>query len=141
MKTNRLLSLIIVLFISCAQNKRMDIKDFPYKSNDITSFTMISFDERNHDFGDVNDDTLLVAKYDFKNIGDDTLFIFHILPDCNCTSYEINNDTVLVGETGFIKLRMQTKGKFGMTNSNTRIEVNTKDRFYHLNMTANILQK
>jgi len=134
------LSLSLILSGSCIKKKRLDIEYFPYTSSNIENLTQITFQEQEHDFGEVLSDTVLRVKYNFKNIGDDTLFILHILPDCNCTDYSISDDTLLVGENGYIELTMNTNGKSGETNSQTRIEVNTKDRFYHLFMTANILK-
>lgn len=128
----------LILLTNCSDTERVEINDFPYSSNIIHKFTKISFDKQIVDFGDVKDDTVLTAKYSFKNTGSDTLFVSYILPDCNCTDFSIEGDTLESGKSGFISLKMNTSGKSGRISSNTRLEMNTKDRFYHLTMIANI---
>ena len=73
----------------------------------------MKFINKRFDFGDVSDDTLLIADFSFVNISNNDLIIDYVNPDCTCTGFFLSNDTVCPGDTAFIQLQLNTEGKHG----------------------------
>lgn len=101
----------------------------------------LEFRNKIFDFGKVNQDTLLSAKYYFSNISDDSLIIYYVNPDCICTEYSISNDTIMPGDSAFIKLTLNTSNKSGEQKIYSTVCANTKTRMYCLILKANVSEK
>ncbi|MFV0507592.1 MAG: DUF1573 domain-containing protein [Bacteroidales bacterium] len=95
--------------------------------------------KRVYDFGIINSsDTTLVAKYYFKNIGNENLIIKDVNPDCTCTNHSLSNSIVSPGDSAFIELEFNTKGKFGMQKIFTTIKANTEAKMHALILKVDI---
>jgi len=83
---------------------------------------MIVFPEMVHDFGIVNEGTVLSHSFPFTNIGADSLK-FSVRSSCTCTSAELPRQIIPPGGNGIISLEFDTQGKHGP--SAQRLDVRT----------------
>ena len=75
--------------------------------------TTISFDNLQHDFGDVYEDDSAVHFFTFKNTGTVPLVISEMKSTCSCTATDWPKEAVLPGKTGKIRVSFSTKDKNG----------------------------
>ena len=74
----------------------------------------IVFDKSQYDFGKVNEgDGTIGYEFTFKNTGTIPLIIQDVKTGCDCTSSEWSKQPVRPGETGFIKVSYDVKGRPG----------------------------
>ena len=138
----RLLLLFLMLFFISACNKKGQITD---NSQSIEmgqiskeGLSEMKFINKRFDFGDVSNDTLLIADFNFVNIGNNDLIIKYVNPDCTCTGFFLSNDTICPGDTAIIQLQLNTEDKHGFVKIYSTVRANTLTRFYKLTLTANV---
>ena len=74
----------------------------------------ITFDKIQHDFGKVNEgDGATSYDFTFKNTGSAPLIIQNVSTTCGCTTPEWTKQPIRPGETGFIKVSYDVKGRPG----------------------------
>ena len=103
--------------------------------------TELFFENQVIDFGEIDQDTTLVASFVFKNCGSNQLTIKDVRPDCTCTGYEITDSIIEINKTGTIRLVFNTIGKVGKQVIMATIEANTYDKFYLLKLKCDIRAK
>jgi len=94
----------------------------------------IKFDKYIHDFGDVPQSVIVVAKFTFRNTGNSVLVIERIRTSCGCTSTMLSKKELNPGESGILEISFDTEGYSGSitraitvyTNSPARKEVKLK---------------
>ena len=80
----------------------------------ISAQPKIVFDKLQHDFGKVNEsDGAATYDFAFKNTGSAPLIIQNVKPSCDCTTPEWTKQPVHPGQTGFIKVSYDVKGRPG----------------------------
>lgn len=131
-----------MLFFISACNKKGQITD---NSQSIEmgqiskeGLSEMKFINKRFDFGDVSNDTLLIADFNFVNIGNNDLIIKYVNPDCTCTGFFLSNDTICPGDTAIIQLQLNTEDKHGFVKIYSTVRANTLTRFYKLTLTANV---
>lgn len=72
-----------------------------------------SFLNKNHDFTDTVEGTILTHDYSFTNTGTAPLVITGYNVACSCTSIVFPEKPIMPGQKGEISLRFDTKGKTG----------------------------
>ncbi|HRW62313.1 MAG TPA: DUF1573 domain-containing protein [Bacteroidales bacterium] len=131
-----------LLFICCTERKN-EATSGQKEDNLIAQFSDpisdLKFDNKYKNFGKVNPDTLLTARFEFINIGDNPLIIYGVNPDCSCTDYYVSEDTIYSGEEAFIDLILNTKGKYGKQHIYAVVKANTDAKLYKLTLEAEIL--
>lgn len=86
----------------------------------------ILFTETSHDFGKVEQGTLLEYSFFFTNEGNNSLVIEKVQPSCGCTGTSTDGKNEYgEGETGEIKVTFNTQGRSG--NYSKTVSVNTND--------------
>lgn len=122
-----LLALLFFLFYSCnSKHKQYNITD---RSND-TIMSNISFSKKIFDFGTVSNDTTLEAIFYIKNIGIENLIIKEVSPECSCTGYKLDNETVVAGDSTKLIVNFNTKDKgWGLQTKVIVIKSNTKKEY------------
>jgi len=70
----------------------------------------IRFNKTTHDFGDVVDGTFPTTYFTFKNNGNEPLFLKHVTSSCGCTSPSYSKDSIMPGDSGFVKVVFNTRG-------------------------------
>jgi hypothetical protein len=96
------------------------------------------FNKKFYDFGVIETDTVLVAKFWLKNSGDSELNIINVDPDCMCTNFEILDNTIEPSDSTQLILFFNTENKIGKHKIYTILETNTVVRFYKLTLQVEI---
>ena len=86
----------------------------------------IVFDKTQHDFGKVNEGDG-AASYDFQftNVGTTPLIIQSVKTPCDCTTPEWTKQPIRPGETGFIKVSYDVKGRPGVIDKTITVHSNS----------------
>ena len=132
-----LLSIILLLSFNACQEKKPEHKEIA-SSQKNGLLTKVSFINKYQDFGILSNDTTVSAKFHFKNTGKNKLIVDYVDPDCTCTGYRINKDTVETGDSAFIRLDFNTKHKYGKQKIYTIVSMNTQEKLYKLMFTADV---
>ncbi|MBQ9587987.1 MAG: DUF1573 domain-containing protein [Bacteroidales bacterium] len=74
----------------------------------LVSSPVISFDEKEYDFGTINKDSAAIHVFRFKNIGDAPLVVDRTSTSCGCTAAEFDNTPVSPGGYGEVTVRYDT---------------------------------
>lgn len=119
----------IILFFCCCHNNKKEEHTTDIKNSKITS---IGFSARIIDFGNVSNDTNIVAVFYLKNIGKRELIIKEVEPECGCTGFLLEKYNVSPGDSTRLIINYNTKGQIKgfqrkaiIINSNTNKEYNT----------------
>ncbi len=87
----------------------------------------IAFDKVLHDFGKVNEgDGAVSHDFTFKNTGTAPLIIQDVKTTCGCTTPEWTKQPIRPGETGFIKVSYDVKGRPGTIDKTITVFSNGK---------------
>jgi len=73
----------------------------------------ISVDANQHNFGTVKEGSVLTWDLGIKSTGDATLEVSDVQISCGCTAALLSNDKLKPGESGKIKIELDTKGMKG----------------------------
>ena len=100
----------------------------------------IVFDKTLHDFGKVNEGDGAVS-YDFKftNTGSTPLIIQHVGASCGCTTPEWPKQPIRPGETGFIKVSYDVKGRAGAIDKTITVLSNSPSSPDNLRITGEVV--
>jgi len=83
-----------------------------------TSFPVLNLLETQHDFGSVNEGNVVDYTFKFQNSGTAQLKISNVSTSCGCTAALVSNDVLEPGESGTLKVELDTskrKGKMSRT--------------------------
>tara|TARA_Y100000588_G_C13917819_1_gene780146 strand:+ start:379 stop:750 length:372 start_codon:yes stop_codon:yes gene_type:complete len=98
----------------------------------LTSFSQksnISFDEREHNFGDIEEKGGKVShKFMFTNNGKNPLRILSVKPSCGCTTPDWTKDEIKPGNQGYIIAEYNPKGRPGVFRKSLSIVTNDNQR-------------
>ena len=111
--------------------------DSPTKKLPVSS---LEFDNLIVDFGDVSNDTTLVATYVARNTGKNDIVIAYVNPECTCTSYHISKTTLPPNDTLSIALTFDTKGKINKQLVYATVRANTEVEMHKLLIKANVIR-
>lgn len=90
-------------------------------------FPTIDFEEKEHDFGNVEEGDVVEHTFKFTNNGDAPLIITDAKASCGCTvpSYP-KNTPIAPGESGEMVVKFNTRGKPNQQMKQVRITANTE---------------
>lgn len=84
------------------------------------------FVEKNqHDFGKVKEGSVVNWELKFKSAGDSTLIISDVQTSCGCTAALLSKDKLKPGESGTVKIELNTRGMKGK--KSRTIAINSND--------------
>lgn len=129
-----ILILSMLVWLGC-ESKR-DQPDAPAIAP--SNYSDITFNSKIIDGGTVNEGDTLVGEFIFSNSSLSTLVIDYVNPDCICTTYSLSKKELKPGESGSIKLVLDTKGKSGPQKIYAVVKANTKSKFHRLILKADI---
>lgn len=90
-------------------------------------FPTMVFEEKEHDFGDVEEGDVLEHTFKFTNEGNAPLIITDAKASCGCTVPSIpKNEPIAVGETREMVVKFNTRGKPNKQMKQVRITANTE---------------
>ena len=97
--------------------------------------------DKTYNFGSVQDGAVVEYSYRFKNTGTTPLIINSATGSCGCTVPEKPEQPILPGETGFIKVKFDSKGRVGATHKTVTIASNANPEFPVLELTGDVTAK
>lgn len=129
------LTLILSLFSCCNKTSKRGINN----KNSNNAIPDIEFSERIIDLGNLSNDTNIQATFYVRNAGLEKLVIKGIDTECSCTSYELENNMVLPGDSTKLLIKYNTTGKApGFQRSAIIVESNTEKEFNTIFIRCNI---
>ncbi len=88
--------------------------------------TSIQFEESEYNFGTVEEGEIVDHVYTFTNSGDAPLLITNAKGSCGCTVPDWPKTAIAPGETGEIKVRLNTRGKKNNVRQSVTLTANTE---------------
>ncbi len=142
-------SFILTIMSSCdnqpaseTNNVPVDMIENPSTSSDPAKttemLTEITFDNLNHDFGDIIEKQKVEHTFTFKNTGKIDLLINNCEAACGCTVPRWPKQPIKPGETGDIKVVFDSEGRSGVNNKMVTVYANIPDNKIVLNFRANV---
>lgn len=101
----------------------------------------ITFEEPAHDFGDIFQDDKVEHVFAFENTGTEPLIITNVQTTCGCTAPEWPKEPVMPGHAAEIKVRFDSRGKYGRQNKVISIISNSVAKVNQVKITTNVLPK
>jgi len=115
-----------------------EAKQFEMLMNDTTTVQII---DSAYDFGKVTDGEKVEFKYRFKNTGTKPLLITNASASCGCTVPQKPDKPISPGDTGFIKVVFDSKGRVGSAHKTINVIANARPLFPTLSLTGEVLKK
>ncbi|MEP7229056.1 MAG: DUF1573 domain-containing protein [Ginsengibacter sp.] len=139
---NKLLGVIflICVLVSC------DIRNTKNKgdvlaantSQQFTDSTTVQMIDSAYNFGKVTDGALVEYSYRFKNTGKNPLIVSSAVASCGCTVPEKPEEPIKPGETGFLKVVFNSKGRVGPVHKDITVTSNAYPKFPVLQLTGEV---
>ena len=101
--------------------------------------TTVQIIDSAYNFNPVTDGEKVEYSYRFKNIGTKPLVIVEATASCGCTVPQKPEKPIMPGETGFIKVVFDSKGRVGEAHKTITVISNAKPEFPQLILTGNVL--
>ncbi len=105
-----------------------------------TDTTQVQVIDSAYNFGSVTDGDKVEYSYRFKNTGNKPLIISSALASCGCTVPEKPEEPIKPGETGFIKVVFNSKGRSGEVHKEITVTSNAYPKFPKLILTGQVAQ-
>ncbi|MDQ6904860.1 MAG: DUF1573 domain-containing protein [Bacteroidota bacterium] len=102
---------------------------------DTTSVQMI---DSTYNFGSVNDGEKVEYSYRFRNTGKKPLIVSSAVASCGCTVPEKPEEPIKPGETGFLKVVFNSKGRVGPVHKEITVTSNAYPKFPVLQLTGDV---
>ena len=99
------------------------------KSNHFSDSTIVQMIDSVYNFGTVTDGENVVYSYRFRNAGTKPLIISSATASCGCTVPEKPEEPVKPGETGFLKVVFNSKGRVGQVHKEVTVVSNAYPKF------------
>ena len=143
MKTHFLILLTACFLVSCDVRRKDKIADdattqYEKMLKDTTTVQVI---DSAFDFGKTSDGEKVEYSYRFKNSGTKPLVITSATASCGCTVPQKPDKPIMPGETGFIKVVFDSKGRIGMAHKSITVIGNTNPPFPQLLLTGEVIAK
>ena len=91
-----------------------------------------------YDFGTVAEGEQVQYSFRFKNTGNSPLIIADAHASCGCTVPEKPEQPVLPGQTGFIKVKFDSKGRPGKAHKTVTVTSNAQPEFKQLVISGDV---
>ncbi len=109
------------------------------KSNQFTDSTTVQMIDSVYNFGKVTDGENVVYSYRFRNSGTKPLIISQATASCGCTVPEKPEEPVKPGETGFLKVVFNSKGRVGQVHKEVTVISNAYPKFPVLQLIGEVV--
>lgn len=101
----------------------------------------ISFVEKSHDFGDIEQGDIVEYTFEFENSGDAPLVLSNVQTTCGCTTPYWPRDPIAPGEKSKIQAKFNSRGKMGRQNKVITITSNAVNKQERVSIISNVLPK
>jgi hypothetical protein len=138
-----LICLISISVISCSERRKDKIADDAetQKVLALKDSTTVQIIDSSYNFGKVTDGEKVEYSYRFKNTGTKPLVIVEATASCGCTVPQKPEKPILPGETGFIKVVFDSKGRVGNAHKTITVISNADPGFPVLTLTGDVEAK
>lgn len=143
MKKCFLILLLPVTLISCDVKRKDKIADDKVKQYEslLKDSTTVEIIDAAYNFGNVTEGEKVEFNYRFKNTGTKPLVVTSATASCGCTVPQKPEKPVLPGETGFIKIVFDSKGRVGAAHKTITVISNAHPAFPELLLTGEVKAK
>jgi hypothetical protein len=130
--------LVSVAIISCNVRHKDKIADDieTQKALALKDSTTVQIIDSAYNFGKVTDGEKVEYSYRFKNTGNKPLIVVTATASCGCTVPQKPEKPILPGETGFIKIVFDSKGRVGEAHKTITVTSNANPEFTPLILTG-----
>lgn len=153
------IALIALLVASCKKEEAKDVQPVANPAVDINqpmvhhvdtttaaavpveNQTEMTFTEKEHDFGTINQGDKPMHIFKFTNTGTKDLVITNAVGSCGCTVPEYPKEPVGPGKTGTMKVSFNSTGKTGNQAKTVTISANVPNGATVLTIKANVKPK
>jgi Protein of unknown function (DUF1573) len=108
---------------------------------EIKEKTTVQIIDSAYNFGKVEDGAIVNYSYRFVNTGKKDLFVASASASCGCTVPEKPENAIAPGDTGYIKIKFDSKGRVGMANKTVYVTANTEPAFPNLQLSGEVIAK
>ena len=102
------------------------------------AFPKFSFDQEEHNFGQIRDGDIVSHTFRFTNSGEAPLIISKATAACGCTVPQWPKQPIPVGGSGEIQVQFDSSNKPGMQNKVVTITANTESKVKKLLIRAQV---
>ena len=143
MKKYLLLLLVPAFLFSCDVRKKDKIADDAEKLKELAlkDTTTVQVIDTVYNFGKTTDGEKVEYNYRFKNTGSKSLVITSATASCGCTVPQKPEKPISPGDTGFIKVVFDSKGRVGSAHKTITVVSNAKPGFPELLLTGEVVAK
>jgi Protein of unknown function (DUF1573) len=103
-----------------------------------TDSTSVQMIDSVYNFGTVNDGEKVEYSYRFRNTGKKALIVSSAVASCGCTVPEKPEEPIKPGETGFLKVVFNSKGRVGPVHKEITVTSNAYPKFPVLQLTGEV---
>ena len=104
-----------------------------------TDSTTVQMIDSTYNFGKVTDGEKVEYSYRFRNTGKNALIVSSAVASCGCTVPEKPEEPVKPGETGFLKVVFNSKGRVGEVHKEITVTSNAYPKFPVLKLTGQVI--
>ena len=132
-----------LILLSCDFRRKDKIADDSAKLTEqaLKDSTTVQIIDSSYNFGTVTDGEKVEYSYRFKNTGTKPLVIINATASCGCTVPQKPEKPILPGETGFIKVVFDSKGRVGQAHKTITVTSNANPGFPELQLSGDVLGK
>jgi hypothetical protein len=137
------LLVITTALVSCDVRRKDKIADDNLKLMEklLKDSTGVQMIDSAFNFGKVTDGEKVEYNYRFKNIGAKPLVVTSATASCGCTVPQKPEKPIMPGETGFIKVVFDSKGRVGTAHKTISVLSNAYPGFPELTLTGEVVKK
>ena len=138
-----LICLVSAMFLfSCDVRRKDRVADDAVQKmeNALKDSTTVELIDRVYNFGTITEGDKVEYNFRFKNTGKKPLVISSASASCGCTVPEKPEKPVMPGETSFIKVVFNSKGKSGHQDKSIIVSSNAKPSFPDLLLSGEVKQ-
>jgi Protein of unknown function (DUF1573) len=104
-----------------------------------TDSTTVQMIDSAYNFGKVTDGEKVEYSYRFRNTGKNPLIVSSAVASCGCTVPEKPEEPIKPGETGFLKVVFNSKGRVGEVHKEITVTSNAYPKFPVLQLTGQVV--
>ena len=121
----------VSFFMSCDVRKhdKLQTNNQLTQQVEIKDATTVQIIDSAYNFGKVADGEFVSYNFRFKNIGTKPLIVTNVSASCGCTVPEKPEQPIKPGETGFIKVKFDSKGRVGNAHKTVTVSSNAEPAF------------
>lgn len=141
MKKYFLFLIVSATIVSCDARRKDKIADDAETQRVLAlkDSTTVQIIDTAYDFKTVAEGEKVIYNYRFKNTGTKPLVVVEASASCGCTVPQKPEKPILPGETGFIKVVFDSKGRVGEAHKTITVTSNAKPEFPQLTLTGKVI--